>query len=186
MHWCDFPTYYEGLEARVPGWPKNSVFEHWKAKQVPKPKRTGKSKMGCLYYIEEVLTAFAKWRTETCSGNECNILQEDGAGAHKGKTTKRYWASKQGAKCLNGYVVNVKWPANSPDMNPVENMWTKMKNIKNRSKTPVRTAADIKEVIEAWVKDEKGECHALARKLHSSFEKRMNMVIASQGRRIPY
>ena len=91
-----------------------------------------------------------------------------------------------GAKCLNGYIVNIRWPANSPDMNPVENMWTKMKNVKNCSKTPVRTTADVKTVIEAWINDKDGECHKLAMKLHSSFEKRMNLVIESQGRRIPY
>ena len=48
------------------------------------------------------------------------ILMEDGAPIHRAKVSKN-WRVKYNMETIN-------WPAPSPDMNPIENIWEIMKN----------------------------------------------------------
>ena len=50
-------------------------------------------------------------------------LLQDGAPAHKAKATQA-WCGKN----LPNFVAKTEWPANSPDLNPVENLWRIMDN----------------------------------------------------------
>ncbi len=54
------------------------------------------------------------------------ILQQDLASAHTAKSTKSW---------LNDQVGALDWPANSPDLNPIENLWGIVKR-KMRNKRP--------------------------------------------------
>ncbi|KAL0146528.1 hypothetical protein M9458_058159 [Cirrhinus mrigala] len=48
-------------------------------------------------------------------GNDDFIFQQDFAPAHKAKTTST-WFNSHGITVLE-------WPANSPDLNPIQNLW---------------------------------------------------------------
>ena len=50
---------------------------------------------------------------------------EDGAPVHKAKTTKKFHAD-------NGVKLFLGWPGNSPDLNPIKNLWGQMKHLQSR------------------------------------------------------
>ncbi len=69
------------------------------------------------------------------------IFQQDLAPAHTAKSTKS-WLNDHGIGVLD-------WPANSPDLNPVENLWGIVKR-KMRNKRP-ENADELKATIkETW------------------------------------
>ncbi len=80
------------------------------------------------------------------------IFQQDLAPAHTAKCNKSWF---------NDHVVTVlDWPANSPDLNPIENIWGIVKR-KMRDTRP-NNADDLKAVIKAtWAFITPEQCHWL-------------------------
>jgi hypothetical protein len=71
------------------------------------------------------------------------VLMEDGAPIHRSKTAKK-WRDENG-------VEKMIWPAQSPDMNPIENLWKIMKNIVQSKFQPGMSRKDFEQVIkDAW------------------------------------
>ena len=52
---------------------------------------------------------------------------EDGAPEHRAKSTKK-WHQDRGVKLFEG------WPGNSLDLNPIENLWSQMKNLQRHKR----------------------------------------------------
>ncbi len=80
------------------------------------------------------------------------IFQQDVAPAHTAKSTKSW---------LNDHDVGVlDWPANSPDLNPIENLWGIVER-KMRNKRP-KNADELKATVkETWASIPPQQCHKL-------------------------
>ncbi len=92
------------------------------------------------------------------------IFQQDLAPAHTAKSTKSW---------LNGHGVGVlDWPANSPDLKPIENLSGIIKR-KIRNKRP-KNADELKATVkETWASIPPQQCH----KLITSMPRRIEAVI---------
>ncbi len=96
------------------------------------------------------------------------IFQQDLAPAHSAKATST-WFKDHGIPVLN-------WPANSPDLNPIENLWGIVKR-KMRYARP-NNAEELKAAIRAtWALITPEQCHRLIHSMPS----RIAAVIQAKG-----
>ncbi len=101
------------------------------------------------------------------------IFQQNLAPAHTAKSTKS-WLNDHGVGVLD-------WPANSPDLNPIENLWIIVKR-KRRNKRP-KNAVELKATVkETWASIPPQQCH----KLITSMSCRIEAVIKAKGARTKY
>ncbi len=96
------------------------------------------------------------------------IFQQDLAPAHTAKSTKS-WLNDHGVGVLD-------WPANSPDLNPIENLWGIVKR-KMRNKRPKNANELNATVKETWASIPPQQCH----KLITSMPRRIEAVIKAKG-----
>ncbi|KAL0161232.1 hypothetical protein M9458_044957, partial [Cirrhinus mrigala] len=116
---------------------------------------------------QEILEHFMLPSAEKLYGDDF-IFQHDLAPAHSAKTTGK-WFSDHGITVLN-------WPANSPDLNPIENLWDIVKR-KLRDARP-NTLDELKAAIEAsWASITPQQCHRLI----ASMPRRIEAVISAKG-----
>lgn len=71
-------------------------------------------------------------------------FQQDGAPIHRAKTTQA-WLSKN----VPNFITKEEWPANSPDLNPIENAWALMANSVARNK-PTNREQLRQAILDAW------------------------------------
>ncbi len=110
-----------------------------------------KSTVNAAIY-QEILEHFMLPSADKLYSDADFIFQQDLAAAHSAKSTKS-WFSYHGVTVLD-------WPANSPDLNPVENLWSIVKR-KMRDTRP-NNADDLKATIKAvWASITPEQCHRL-------------------------
>ncbi len=96
------------------------------------------------------------------------IFQQDLAPAHTAKGTKS-WFNDHGVTVLD-------WPANSPDLNPIENLWGIVK--RKMKDTRPNNADELKATVkETWASIPPQQCH----KLITSMPRRIEAVIKAKG-----
>ena len=99
----------------------------------------------------------------------------DGAPCHRSKVLKKFLEQKKKIQTLE-------WPENSPDLNPIENLWFVMK-ISVSKKHPTSLSVLQLAIKEVWVKkNSSGYCC----KLIESMPKRLQKVIEKKGGHTKY
>ncbi len=126
-----------------------------------------RSKVNTAVY-QEVLEHFMLSTADQLYGDADFIFQQDLAPAHSAKATNT-WFKDHGIPVLN-------WPANSPDLNPIENLWGIVRR-KMRYARP-NNAEELKATIRAtWALITPEQCHRLI----DSMPRRIAAVIQAKG-----
>ncbi len=126
-----------------------------------------KSTVNAAIYLE-ILEHFMLPSADQLFKDADFILQQDLAPAHTAKGTKS-WFNYHGVTVLD-------WPANSPDLNPIENLWGIVKR-KMRDTRP-NNADDLKATVKkTWASIPPQQCH----KLITSMPRRIEAVIKAKG-----
>ncbi len=126
-----------------------------------------KSTVNAAIY-QEILEHFMLPSADKLYGDANFIFQQDLAPAHTAKGTKS-WFNDHGVTVLD-------WPANSPDLNPIENLWGIVKR-KMRDTRP-NDADELKATVkETWASIPPQQCH----KLITSMPRRIEAVIKAKG-----
>ena len=125
------------------------------------PPKTTMRKEEYLMVLEEKL--LPRWRAPIT-----HFLQ-DGAPCHTAKVVKE-WHQKHGVRLID-------WPGNSPDLNPIENMWGFMKG--KLSNTKLTSIPHLQEELKRlWCL---GLSEEYCQKLADSMPRRLEMVINAGG-----
>lgn len=108
--------------------------------------------------------------------HKCKWFLQDGAPCHKSRLVMNRLKEME-----NEFNV-MDWPGNSPDLNPIENVWSYMKyKLKNRTITSLKSLEDA--IKEMWVKDMP---LSYFQKLAASMPNRIRAVIKNQGQMTKY
>jgi len=101
------------------------------------------------------------------------VFQQDGASCHTSKATQTFLSS-------TGLTV-LPWPANSPDLNPIENVWAVLKQ--SVEKRVVKTKDELIRVVqEEW----DSLSMEFVRNTIKSMKKRLTQVIENRGTKCDY
>ncbi len=120
--------------------------------------------VGPLAIYQEILEHFILPSADKLYGDADFIFQQDLAPVHTAKGTKS-WFNDHGVTVLD-------WPANSPDLNPIENLWGIVKR-KMRDTRP-NNADELKATVkETWASIPNQQCH----KLITSMPRQIEAVI---------
>ena len=101
--------------------------------------------------------------------HKCSVFMQDVAPCHRAKIVTQF---------LKAQKINIlDWPGNSPDLNPIENLWTILKN-KVSERQPTNAKILEQAIKEVWVRD---ISPAYCRNLVESMLRRLEAVIKAKG-----
>lgn len=127
-------------------------------------KRWGKTVTG-KGFAERILPAIDEFTTQ----NPEKMFVEDNARPH----TEKFCMAEKDSRPW----IRVEWPPNSPDLNPIENIWRRMKEKIYKGPNPPKKIGDLREaVLKAWdeiTRDEiVGEIHSMPWRIHECYNRR--------------
>ncbi|KAJ1305327.1 hypothetical protein OPQ81_000345 [Rhizoctonia solani] len=126
-------------------------------------------------YVEILGDEFLKSLVHLGLEQEEVIFMHDNAHPHKAKIVGK-WLEDNGIDC-------VEWPANSPDLNPIKNLWAELKRrLGEYENAPAGMLEFWDRVQDVWDDFSEEYCQ----KLIKSMPRRMAMVIEKKGGSIPY
>ena len=103
------------------------------------------------------------------------IFQQDSAPCLKAKII---------TNCFKNMKMQVlEWPGNSSDLNPIENLWSIVKNRLRKQDCTTKMKL-IQSVIHIWYRDD--EIKNICKNLVLSMKKRVNLVLQAKGGHISY
>jgi transposase len=138
--------------------------------------KKGDGKFNAREYVDVIMDRelFDRWAKGMEELGDIMIM-EDGAGYHQGVATQRRKQYQQDG--WQGWGPGT-WPANSPDLNPLENLWHLLRtNVKKRDPKPMRKEDLIEALKEEWEKLDIKKVNALI----DSMPRRMKAVINAEG-----
>ena len=106
--------------------------------------------------------------------HNCTVFMQNGAPCYQAKFVSQFLKSKK------NQILD--WPGNSPDLNPVENLWTVSKNkVSERQPTNAKTLEQA--IKEVWVQEMTTE---FCRSVVESMPKRLEAVTKAKGGQTKY
>ncbi|KAF7709014.1 hypothetical protein HF521_018071 [Silurus meridionalis] len=125
------------------------------------------SSINAQVYVE-ILDTFLIPSIERMFGDGSIIFQDDNASCHRAKSVKTFLQER--------HIMSMAWPANSPDLNPIENLWWKLKKMVH-DKAPTCKADLATAIRQSWRQIDEVYCLSLA----ESMPQRIQAVIKARG-----
>ena len=102
------------------------------------------------------------------------FFMQDGATCHYSTYSRRKFFEKQGFQ-------PIKWPPQSPDLNPIENLWSILKEGLWRRRSEIKNEKDTWKIAqELWSKIPE----ELVKKIYRSLSERCTKIVQAEGMRI--